>query len=83
MVKTLELAISKAATLSDAAQDEARRLMQPVHNLLSPAAAAAVEDHCASCPTCQTALESARRLLTAIQSVPASEASARPPDRTI
>lgn len=46
-----------------------------LHDLLTPKDAAAVEQHCANCPSCKTALEDARRRLTAIQSVPASEAS--------
>ncbi|HEY7314220.1 MAG TPA: alpha-2-macroglobulin family protein, partial [Gemmataceae bacterium] len=45
-----------------------------LHALLSPGRAAEVEQHCATCPSCQTALDDARRRRALLQAVPPSEA---------
>src|SRR5687767_7641700 len=54
-----------------------------VHELLGPEEAARVDIHCASCPGCMKALDEARRRLTLMQSVPASERPADLPQRTV
>ncbi|HWG45840.1 MAG TPA: MG2 domain-containing protein [Gemmataceae bacterium] len=46
-----------------------------LHALLSPGRAAEVENHCTVCPTCQAALDEARRRRAVLQAVPPSEAS--------
>src|SRR5262245_29356673 len=46
-----------------------------LHGALDPDEAQQVEQHCARCPTCQGALEEARKRLAALQTLAASEAS--------
>ncbi len=46
-----------------------------LHDLLDAAAADHVARHCAACPTCAAALEEARKRLSALESVPPTEAS--------
>lgn len=51
------------------------RLDDYLHDLLEPDDMDHVERHCAACPDCKAALQAARTRLTALQTVPASEAS--------
>ena len=46
-----------------------------LHDLLFPIEAHSFERHCAACPSCNAALEEARKRLAALQAVPVSEAS--------
>jgi hypothetical protein len=48
-----------------------------LHDLLDEQSAAHVVRHCAQCATCAASLEEARKRLSALQSVPPSEASGR------
>jgi hypothetical protein len=48
-----------------------------LHDLLDEDAAAHVARHCAECPACAAALEEARKRLTALQSLPPTEAPER------
>jgi len=47
-----------------------------LHDNLDPADARTVETHCGECPACGAALAAARQRLTALQALPAREASA-------
>jgi hypothetical protein len=56
--------------------DHVRDLLDDyLHDLLLPAAVARVAGHCADCPACRAALDEARQLRAALQTVPPSEAS--------
>src|SRR5579883_1509092 len=48
-----------------------------LHEVLSPANAAVVEQHCRHCPICQAALAEARKRAAAFATLPASEAPER------